>query len=230
MTLAEKLEGAVDGIGLYGLSPPRLETPEDRQRELADQQRARIEGLGCDGLVVYDIQDEGDQRGTPPVSVPAHGRPLGVGRGPGAVAGAGHHLQVGAGDERDGAAQWLTGRTGPVVLVGAPSARVGALKLTDASALARAHAPQVVLGGVAIPERHLRSYEEHLRMLTKSGAGCQFFVTQAVYDVSSSLSVLSDYASWGGAASDRCPSSSPSLPAARAAAQPRHPRPLGAAV
>lgn len=27
MTLEEKLEGAVDGIGLYGLSPPRLETP-----------------------------------------------------------------------------------------------------------------------------------------------------------------------------------------------------------
>lgn len=60
MTLAEKLEGAVDGLGLYGLSPPRLETPEDRQRELADQQRARIERLGCDGLVVYDIQDEGE--------------------------------------------------------------------------------------------------------------------------------------------------------------------------
>ncbi|MDP1821771.1 MAG: hypothetical protein Q8L48_00945 [Archangium sp.] len=193
--LAEKLEGAVDGIGLYGLAPPRLEMAEDRQRELADQQRARIEALGCDGLVVYDIQDEGDRNAAP------RPFPFLPTVDPSAWAAALAPLPVPAiiyksvpGASAETLKAWLRGRTGPVVLVGAPSARTGALKLTDAYALAREQAPQLVVGGVAIPERHLRSYEEHLRMLAKTAAGCRFFVTQAVYDVSSSLSVLSDYA------------------------------------
>jgi len=41
---------------------------------------------------------------------------------------------------------------------------------------------------------HARSEDEHQRILAKSDAGCRFFVTQAVYDVTSTLSLLSDYA------------------------------------
>ena len=59
---------------------------------------------------------------------------------------------------------------------------------------ARRHAPRLVLGGIAIAERHSRRQDEHTRILAKTGAGCRFFVTQAVYDVTATKSLLSDYA------------------------------------
>jgi 5,10-methylenetetrahydrofolate reductase len=81
------------------------------------------------------------------------------------------------------------------VLVGAPSrdSEVG-LSLTDAYALARERAPELLLGGISIAERHARSANEHERILAKTAKGCRFFVTQAVYDVTSTKSLLSDYA------------------------------------
>jgi len=81
------------------------------------------------------------------------------------------------------------------VLVGAPGAlTTGALSLDEAYALAREHAPRLVLGGVAIAERHARKGEEHLRLMKKQEAGCRFFVTQTVYDASATRSLISDYA------------------------------------
>ena len=43
-------------------------------------------------------------------------------------------------------------------------------------------------------ERHSRRQDEHTRILAKTGDGCRFFVTQAVYDVTATKSLLSDYA------------------------------------
>jgi hypothetical protein len=80
------------------------------------------------------------------------------------------------------------------VLVGAARGRAqsSGLALADAYALAQP-APNLVLGGVAIAERHVAKGDEHLRMLSKQDAGCRFFVTQAVYDAGSTRSLLSDY-------------------------------------
>jgi len=68
------------------------------------------------------------------------------------------------------------------------------LSLTTAYALAQEHAPRLLLGGIAIAERHARRLNEHERILSKTQMGCRFFVTQAVYDVTSTKSLLSDYA------------------------------------
>ena len=51
----------------------------------------------------------------------------------------------------------------------------------------------VALGGVAIPERHSRRDDEHLRLLAKQDAGCRFFVTQVVYDLNAAKNLVSDY-------------------------------------
>ena len=64
----------------------------------------------------------------------------------------------------------------------------------DAYGLVRQHTPDVLLGGIAIAERHSRRLDEHERLLAKTEQGCRFFVTQAVYDVASTKSLLSDYA------------------------------------
>jgi 5,10-methylenetetrahydrofolate reductase len=80
------------------------------------------------------------------------------------------------------------------VLVGAPSsAKAGRTSLAEAQALLREVNPSTLLGGVAIPERHSRRDDEHLRLLAKQVAGCRFFVTQVVYDVNAAKNLVSDY-------------------------------------
>jgi 5,10-methylenetetrahydrofolate reductase len=54
--------------------------------------------------------------------------------------------------------------------------------------------PDLLLGGVAIPERHARKGAEHLRLIAKQAAGCSYFVTQIVYDVNAAKNLVSDYA------------------------------------
>ena len=51
----------------------------------------------------------------------------------------------------------------------------------------------MVPGGVAIPERHSRRDDEHLRLLAKQDAGSRFFVTQVAYDVNAAKNLVSDY-------------------------------------
>jgi 5,10-methylenetetrahydrofolate reductase len=53
--------------------------------------------------------------------------------------------------------------------------------------------PELVLGGVAIPERHTKRGDEHLRLIAKQRAGCSFFVTQVIYDINASKNLVSDY-------------------------------------
>ncbi|MFT3708348.1 MAG: hypothetical protein QM817_11910 [Archangium sp.] len=181
---------------LFGLAPPRQSTPAERLAEIAAQQRERLATLKPDAVVVYDIQDESDRNAAPrpfpflPTVDAAHWADSAL-AGTAAPRITYKSVPAQSGDELT---RWLSGRSGAAVLVGAPSKRAGGLSLNDAYALARTHAPSLQLGGVAIPERHHRANDEHRRMIAKTAQGCRFFVTQAVYDVHSSLSVLSDYA------------------------------------
>ncbi len=80
------------------------------------------------------------------------------------------------------------------VLVGAASGSAKVrTSLRDAQSLRREVNPGLLLGGVAIPERHTRRDDEHLRLLAKRDAGCRFFVTQVVYDVNAAKNLVSDY-------------------------------------
>lgn len=199
-SLAEKLSSRAPGICLYGFAPPKQATPSDQLEGIVAQQLARLGSLPVDGLIVYDIQDEADRVSTPrpfpflPTLDPeiyAHGH-LGRLAVPKIV------YRCVNRDTPDGFVSWLqsanvTSRIS--VLVGAPNRNspVG-LPLTDAYALARQHAPNLLLGGIAIAERHAHKLDEHERILAKSERGCRFFVTQAVYDVAATKSLLSDYA------------------------------------
>ena len=181
---------------LYGLTPPKVATPPERLEAIAAQQHARLASLPIDGAVVYDIQDEGERVAAPrpfpflpTVDPRAWAAQLPV---PAIV-----YRSV----RRDTPAKlgaWLAAMeatpSGLAVLVGAPSRAAGGLPLAEAYALARTRAPRLTLGGIAIAERHARGLDEHQRMLTKTAQGCRFFITQAVYDVTSTKSLLSDYA------------------------------------
>ncbi len=200
MSLIEKIVERRSGICLYGLAPPKHETPAVDLERIAEQQRARLELLQLDGLVVYDLQDEAARMSTP--------RPFPFLPTIDPLTYAQQHLgrlslpkivyRCVSGDTPEHLAHWLSSSraASPArVLVGAPSRRTAAtLPLRDAYELARRHAPGVILGGIAIAERHARDGAEHDRILAKTDAGCRFFVTQAVYDVTATKSLLSDYA------------------------------------
>lgn len=201
-TLFEKIDRALSGIRLYGIAPPKRATDPERLREISAQQIARLRELAPDGLVVYDIQDEpgrGDEARPfpflPTIDPEAYAY--------GALAELGMpkivYRCVGA-QPLEVFSRWIDAvRSGPErrlsVFVGAPRGRPRgpALPLTEAYALSR-DAPNLVVGGIAIAERHGAKEDEHQRVLAKQDAGCRFFITQSVYDAASTKSLLSDYA------------------------------------
>jgi hypothetical protein len=199
-SLAEKLASRMAGICLYGFAPPKQATPSEQLEAIVAQQLVRLRSLPVDGLIVYDIQDEAERISTPrpfpflPTLNPevyAH-QYLGSLAVPKIV------YRCVNRDTPDGFVRWLDSENAAPrisVLVGAPSRGSQAgLPLTDAYALARQRAPNLLLGGIAIAERHARKLDEHERILAKTERGCRFLVTQAVYDVTSTKSLLSDYA------------------------------------
>ena len=192
----------MSGICLYGFAPPKKATPSEQLDGIVAQQLTRLRALPIDGVIVYDIQDEAERIATPrpfpflPTIEPdvyAHEH-----LGPLAVPKVVYRSVTRSTPENF--TRWLKKANAAAmpqmsVLVGAPSQRTeGGLSLNNAYALAREHAPHLLLGGIAIAERHARRLDEHERILAKTAKGCRFFVTQAVYDVTSTKSLLSDYA------------------------------------
>jgi hypothetical protein len=201
-TLLAKIAARSAGICLYGLAPPKQATPTDRLQAISAQQVERIKSMNVDGVIVYDIQDEAERAQTPrPFPfLPTIDSELYANQYLDAVALPKVVYRCVSRDTPESFVQWLLSANEPSrpqisVLVGAPARRTHlALTLADAYSLARQHAPHRLLGGIAIAERHAARLDEHERLLAKTEMGCQFFVTQAVYDVTSTKSLLSDYA------------------------------------
>jgi hypothetical protein len=199
MDLIRRIEEGRGEFLLFALTPPRLDSGTDRVQEIADATLARLRPLGLDGLILYDIDDESarnpDERPFPfsPTLDPAQYLEdnLASWEGPSIVYRA--VGKYGAPELRS----WLAAQDPArvlTVLVGAASSRTAAItSLAHAQRWRREVNPKLTLGGVAIPERHRRKDDEHLRLLAKQAAGCRFFVTQVVYDVNAAKNLVSDY-------------------------------------
>ena len=200
LDLIRRIEAGQGDFLVFALTPPRLATERDQAQDIADATIARLLPLDLDGLILYDIDDETDrnpaERPFPfmPTLDPADyladhlaawPAPVVVYRAVSKYAPAELRSWFSAQDP----AQVMT------VLVGAPSrATAGRTSLADAQALRRDANSALSLGGVAIPERHSRRKDEHLRLLAKQQeAGCRFFVTQVVYDINAAKNLVSDY-------------------------------------
>ena len=210
MDLVRRIDRGAGEFLLFALTPPRLATAHERIQEIADATIARLRPLDLDGLILYDIDDEvarnPTQRPFPfsptldPASYLANNftswqTPVIVYRAVGKYAPAELRSWLAVQDP----ARVMT------VLVGTASSKADAMtSLADAQALRREANPGLFLGGVAIPERHSRRDDEHLRLLAKQDAGCRFFVTQVVYDVNAVKNLVSDY-HYGCAARRRAP-------------------------
>jgi len=184
---------------LFALTPPRLTTEPEHARQIAAKTLERLRPVGIDGLVLYDIDDESDrnpeERPFPflPTMDPADylARDL-VGLEVPAIV----YRAVSKYPEQQ-LQSWLSEQAPTQALsvfVGASSReKPVATSLPRAYELRSEVRPDLLLGGVAIPERHAHGGTEHLRLLAKQAAGCSFFVTQIVYDVNAAKDLVSDY-------------------------------------
>jgi hypothetical protein len=198
-SLSQLLASASAEVLLLGLTPPRRSVSPAEAAQIANVTVARLGGLDLDGLVLYDIDDESDrnpeQRPFPylPTMDPVvfHAEYLSAWRGPVVV-----YRCVGKYTEAE-LSEWLhTVDTDQVlsVFVGSSSSQKPAhTRLDRARALRDQLRPNLPLGGVTITERYSRHGDEHLRMLTKQERGCSFFISQVVYNVDATKSLLSDY-------------------------------------
>lgn len=182
----------------YGLTPPKATTPNERQREIAALQTARVNALGVDGLVLYDLQDESSRT--------ALARPFPFIETIDPAEYAADHLRgvtlpkivyqsVSRRDapalRRSLQANHASGHA--VVLVGAPSKEgISGTTLSEAYALRSTEARELPLGGIVIAERHEARGSEVDRLLAKLAQGCSFFISQTVYAVTSTKNLLSD--------------------------------------
>lgn len=199
MTLTNRIRAGQGDFVLFALTPPRQSTPADQLPEIAAATIERLRGLDLDGLVLYDIDDESSrnpaERPFPfsPTVDPSVYRTqyLQEWRSPVIV------YRAVSKYERDELGTWLTDQDSDrtlTVMVGAASSGVVApVSLADAQAMRSELNPELLLGGVAIPERHSRRENEHLRLIAKQEAGCRFFVTQVVYDLNAAKNLVSDY-------------------------------------
>lgn len=199
MDLQRRIVDRAGEFLLFAVTPPRQSTQPAEAREIAAKTLERLRPVGVDGLVLYDIDDESDrnpaERPFPflPTMDPAEylARDL-TGLDLPAIV----YRAVSKYPE-DRLRSWLRdqapNRTLSVFVGASSREKAAATSLPRAYEVRTEARPDLLLGGVAIPERHTRKGGEHLRLLAKQDAGCSFFVTQIVFDVNAAKDLVSDY-------------------------------------
>ena len=187
------------GFLFYGLTPPKLNTEEEKVINIANKQIERLTGVDIDALVLYDVQDESSRTDTPrpfpylPTLAPDiySNQFLKELKVPKII-----YKSIGK-FTHDEFRKWISQPNGGVdfaVFVGSPStSHVTSLSLHDAYKIKQESNSQIVLGGVTIPERHSKKGDEHIRVFDKMDRGCSFFISQCVYSTNNTKNFLSDY-------------------------------------
>ena len=196
--LKDKISNKKSGVLLYGLTPPKVTTDKDRIQVIADKQIARIKNLDIDGLVLYDIQDESSRNNEPrpfpfseTLSPDVYTDYLTDLKVPKII-----YKSVGK-YSKDEFQSWVDKNSSIIdysVFVGTPSNKqVNSLSLNDAYQINKNAKASIQLGGITIPERHFKKKDEHIRLFNKVDKGCNFFISQCVYNINNAKNFLSDY-------------------------------------
>ncbi|WP_262495469.1 methylenetetrahydrofolate reductase [Paenibacillus sp. B2(2019)] len=197
-TFKQKILSKKPGILTYGMTPPKASHSPEKISEIAQKQVERLKNVDLDALILYDVQEEAErvdhERPYPylPTIDPA-------------VYGDKYLRQVEVpkiiyrcvgNDTRASFADWIKTDESEdrfSVYVGASSSKQEVkLNLPDAYKLSKQLNSNLNFGGVVIPERHIKKNDEHIRVVEKINNGCNFFITQATYNVEASKNLLSD--------------------------------------
>ena len=197
MKLKEKIKQNSPAILLYGFTPPSIDTDSKKVEQIAATQLLRLANSRLDGLVIYDLQDEKERnKNKRTFDFKDTLEPLNyykkffVSKYQAII------YKAVSKYAPEALADFL-GQNNEIisVFVGASSKNdTPKTHLNEAYELKAKNAPNIVLGGICIPERHISKGDEHLRVGQKISAGCEFFITQAVYNINNAKHFLSDYA------------------------------------
>lgn len=200
--LTDKIRNKESGILLYGITPPKVNHTEDEIKTIAKKHCERISSLNIDGLVLYDIQDESDRTDEK--------RPFPFIKTINPCEYSKNYLQdlktprivyraVGNYNPERFTAWLEETKQSQVhsVFVGAAShEQQNNITLKEAYALKKDVNDNLCLGGIAIPERHTKKEDEHLRAFSKIDNSCEYLITQCVYNVEAAKIFLTDYAKY----------------------------------
>ncbi|WP_096086352.1 methylenetetrahydrofolate reductase [Agaribacterium haliotis] len=197
--LRDKIQNKKHGIVLYGIVPPKEGTDAQKIQAIAERQIHRLSNKAIDGLVLYDIQDEAErtdvERPFPYIKTLDN---FAYAREQLAAINTAKIIYRAVGkyskDQLSDFINALDSNSEMSVFVGAASKdQKVSLSVDQAYALRNSLRPDLLLGGVTIPERHSKKHDEHLRVAHKQQSGCSFFISQGVYDLNASKNFLSDY-------------------------------------
>jgi len=212
MNLQEIMQDPLRGVCLFGTVPPPKKLSEDVVKQAVRDIAQTAIRIQCDGLIVYDIQDEpgrdpsGSERPFPfsPTHEPRQfAKELFISTKIPTII---YHAVKQHTDINE-FHEWLTetyenyhGRN--IVLVGGTSQDPG-MSVGEAAQiiLDRNNAflgswqirDQFFMGGITIPERHRDKVNEHITIAKKSLNGIGFFTSQVVYNADNAIWLLRDY-------------------------------------
>ena len=190
------------GVYFIGTTPPKSDTPIEQVEDIATKLLDRVSDIDFDGLIIYDIQDE-DSRTNVPRPFPFKSthdprlyssllnkkskRPV---------------ITYKSVVQSDAAAfntwadeAWQKFGVRDVVLVGSPSKNNKiSLPLGEAYQTLVENQNNFFIGGITIAERHAKKGNEHQRLIEKHQQGCNFFISQAIYDPQATIDMLTRYA------------------------------------
>ncbi|MCW3059348.1 MAG: hypothetical protein JWQ02_1169 [Capsulimonas sp.] len=201
VTFQSDLQNRGQTLFLYSTTPPRADIEQERLSSAAARLARRANGMALNGVVVYDVQEERERTDDPrpfpfrpSIDSQAYSQRL-----CGAVRAPLITYKCIAGMSECEWERWLcdAGAMGieAVSVVGLASSRMKqpGITLTRALEIAAECGPQLSLGGVVIPERHIHQNECD-RLLKKADLGCRYFISQAIYDPDLTIQLLCDYA------------------------------------
>jgi 5,10-methylenetetrahydrofolate reductase len=190
------------GVYFIGTTPPKSDTPIEQVEDIATKLLDRVSDIDFDGLIIYDIQNE-DSRTNVPRPFPFKSthdprlyssllnkkskRPV---------------ITYKSVVQSDTTAfntwadeAWEKFGVRDVVLVGSPSKdNKISLPLDEAYQTLVQNKNNFFIGGITIAERHAKKGNEHQRLIEKHQQGCNFFISQAIYDPQATIDMLTRYA------------------------------------
>lgn len=190
------------GVYFIGTTPPKSDTPIEQVSNIADKLLERVSDIDFDGLIVYDIQNE-DSRTAEPRPFPFKSthdprlyssllnqkstRPVITYKSV---------VQSNNEDFNQWANEaWQDYGVRDIVLVGSPSKNNNvSLPLGDAYKTLVANENDFFIGGITIAERHASKKNEHNKLIEKHQQGCNFFISQAIYNAQATIDMLTRYA------------------------------------
>lgn len=190
------------GVYFIGTTPPKSGTPSEQVETIAEKLLNRVSDIDVDGFIVYDIQDEASRTNAPrpfPFKSTHDPRFYAYLLQQKSTRPVITYKSVGqsTAEQFNQWAQesWEKYDIRDLVLVGSPSRdNEVSLSLTQAYQLLAAHPCNFFTGGVTIAERHASKGNEHQRLIDKYHQGCNFFISQAIYNPQATIDQLTRYA------------------------------------